>query len=75
MSSTIAPQVVPSWAVESLGKRVRLLDDLRELSDVYPAGKLATLDAIFHGPYALVFFDEDETNFVNAPFHILEPAE
>lgn len=74
MANAIASQVVPSWAVSSLGKRVRLLEDLQDGPFTYPAG-LATLDAIFQGPYALVFFDKDETDFVNVPFNLLEPVE
>ncbi|MBU70379.1 MAG: hypothetical protein CL858_34005 [Cupriavidus sp.] len=69
---------VPFWLVNHLGKRVQLLREFVDDSDVFEAGSLGVLDGITTddsyagGVCAVVVFDEDCTRaLTHVPFDLL----
>jgi hypothetical protein len=81
MANVIASQIIPSWAVSSLGKKVRFVKDYDFYGDgsyVYQLGKIAVLDGLQrgrNGVQAIVCPLDDDSLFLNPPFDYLELVE
>jgi len=81
MADLIAPQIIPSWAVSSLGKKVCFVknyDFYGDGSDIYSAGTIATLDGIQfgkNGTEAVVSLFDDDELLLNPSFDYLRIAE
>jgi hypothetical protein len=65
MASTISTQIIPSWAITALGKKVRFVKDYDfygDGSDIYRSGEVVLLDGIqrgIKGAEAIVFSLDD----------------
>lgn len=81
MASTISPQIIPSWAITALGKKVRFVKDYDfygDGSDIYRKGKIAILDGIQRGTKeveAIVCLLDDEGLLLNPSFDYLQLVE
>lgn len=72
-----APQIIPEWAVDHLGKKVHFIRPYFDGYRTWPAYQPATLDGFQvgeHGVECVVYFDDyDDHGYLSAPAELFMP--